>query len=256
MSRSDDHQYVHRVRDETQRYIHDLREENRALRAAVQAAEEECRRLRALADATSVETMQLGRRLEREQAEKERLLRRIAGVEEESRRVSDRYAEVERRNNDLASLYVASYQLHGSVDREEILAAIQEILINLIGTEDFAIFGIGADGRLLRLASFGEREDGVPSDHPQVHEVMASGAIEIDEASAAGDSERLVAVIPLHLAERVTGVIAVRSLLPQKAGTLGELDRELCELLSRQAASAIYCASLDPARFSEAVAAS
>src|SRR4030081_3356899 len=43
------------------------------------------------------------------------------------------------QNNNLASLYVASYQLHSTLDFREVIQIVQEIVINLIGAEAFAI---------------------------------------------------------------------------------------------------------------------
>ena len=43
---------------------------------------------------------------------------RLTAIEEESRDFSARYVEVEQQNTNLANLYVASYQLHGTLDRD------------------------------------------------------------------------------------------------------------------------------------------
>src|ERR1051326_6404126 len=49
---------------------------------------------------------------------------------------SSRYIDVEQQNTNLANLYVATYQLHGTLDRDRVLAAIKEVIINLIGSEE------------------------------------------------------------------------------------------------------------------------
>ena len=51
------------------------------------------------------------------------------------------------------------------------------------------------------------------------------------------------ACVPLKLDDKVTGVIAIFGLLPQKGG-IEELDRELFDLLATQAAFARYCTGL------------
>jgi nitrate/nitrite-specific signal transduction histidine kinase len=53
-------------------------------------------------------------------------------VEEENRDFAKKYIEVEEENNNLANLYVASYQLHSTLDYEEVLRIVLEIIINLI----------------------------------------------------------------------------------------------------------------------------
>src|SRR3990172_4195217 len=60
-------------------------------------------------------------------------------VEEEKKDFANRYVEVEAENNNLANLYVASYQLHSTLDFGECLKIILEIVMNLIGAEEFSI---------------------------------------------------------------------------------------------------------------------
>src|SRR6266508_2851280 len=60
-----------------------------------------------------------------------------AGSEERSKEFADRYVEIEEQNNNLANLYVASYQLHSTLDYKEVVRIVQEIVINLIGAEVF-----------------------------------------------------------------------------------------------------------------------
>src|SRR5436190_21504374 len=81
---------------------------------------------------------------------------RLTAIEEESRDFSARYVEVEQQNTNLANLYVASYQLHGTLDRERVLTAIKEIIINLIGSEELAIWEIDRDfDAMMLIDSFG-----------------------------------------------------------------------------------------------------
>ena len=67
------------------------------------------------------------------------LLGRFRLVEEENKDFANRYVEVEAENNNLANLYVASYQLHSTLDFNESLKIILEIVMNLIGAEEFSI---------------------------------------------------------------------------------------------------------------------
>ena len=67
---------------------------------------------------------------------------------------SSRYVDVEQQNTNLANLYVATYQLHGTLDRDRVLGAIKELIINLIGSEELGIWEINGDALTL-LDSFG-----------------------------------------------------------------------------------------------------
>jgi hypothetical protein len=124
-------EYVRKVQEETQRYSQDLLAENGRLRVRVAGLEAEVARLQDLEG-------------------------RLEAAEEEQQRSSAGYREIERQNANLANLYVASYRLHGTLDRGEVLLAIQEIVINLIGCEEMAIFELEEGDFALRLAaSFG-----------------------------------------------------------------------------------------------------
>jgi len=70
---------------------------------------------------------------------------RLQQVEEENQQFATRYLEIEEENNNLANLYVASYQLHSTLDLDEVLKIIVEIVINLVGAEVFAVYLLDGD---------------------------------------------------------------------------------------------------------------
>jgi nitrate/nitrite-specific signal transduction histidine kinase len=236
--------YVQRVREDTQRYASELLGENERLRAALASLTQENAKLRWQADRARAELGAVG--------DRERLLKDALGrVEEENRRFTSRYVEIEQENSDLANLYVASYRLHGTLDRREVLDVIQEIVTNLVGCEEIAIFETDRDGAAVTLV----HSCGIdPKAHDRVHfgQGLIGQAVDSGEAYVAVDGgpattppeAGLTACIPLKLGDRVTGAIALFRLLPQKAG-LGALDRELLELLGTHAATALYCSGLE-----------
>src|SRR5207244_9227948 len=82
---------------------------------------------------------------------------RYRKVEEENKEFADRYIEIEEQNNNLANLYVASYQLHSTLDYREVIQIVQEIVINLVGAEAFAILLLDEKTNELKtIASEGE----------------------------------------------------------------------------------------------------
>jgi len=173
--------------------------------------------------------------------ENQRLSGRVAAlmgeIDEQCRRFSERYVEIEEQNTKLANLYVASYQLNGTLDRARVIAAIQEIVINLIGCEELGIWELDEHTEALVLAgSFGidpEKWATVPLGSGILGSVAVSGTNYIGDGSP-------VACIPLKLDERVVGAIGVFSLLQQKQG-LEPIDYELFDLLASHAASALFC---------------
>jgi hypothetical protein len=167
----------------------------------------------------------------------------------EKERLAGRYTQVERRSANLANLYVAAYRLHSTLERAEVLAAIQEIVVNLIGCEEVAVFE--REGELERLslvAGQGLAEDmpsAVPFGAGVIGRAAAGGStLVVGPGEAALPHETgITACVPLKVGGRVTGAIAIFRLLGHKAG-LEELDYELFELLGTHAATALVSSRL------------
>jgi GAF domain-containing protein len=154
-------------------------------------------------------------------------------------------AESEAQVANLASLYVAVTSMHGALDRPSVLSSVQEIVTNLIGSEEMAIFETDpARGRLTLLASIGIE----PGPYQEI--LLGEGAIGRAGAtgerlirhkggSLTGDGDAaLTACIPLKVAGRIVGVLAVFRLLPHK-GCLDAIDIDLFDVLAAHAASAL-----------------
>lgn len=168
-------------------------------------------------------------------AENERLRTLVDGLK----------AESEAQVANLASLYVAVTSVHGALDRPSVLSSVQEIVTNLIGSEEMAIFETdAASGRLTLLASMGI--DAGPYQEINFGEGAIGRAAATGERlirqdggslSAEGDAA-LTACIPLKVAGQVVGVLAVFRLLPHK-GRLDSIDIDLFDVLAAHAASAL-----------------
>ena len=226
--------YVMKVRRETQEYIEDLLGENARVREALAALVQE----------------------------KQALQARVAALENRDRgsepcptegpacqRDRERFAEIEQQNANLANLYVASYRLHATLDRDEVVAVILDIIINLVGSEQVAVFELTEDrARLSLLTSCGvdaAKLDGMAIEASgDIRSTIEGGEPIIFEHGNAPDQPRpLSACVPLKLGDRAIGVIAIYELLPQKP-RLEPVDRELFELLATHAATALYCTRL------------
>src|SRR5205823_11571784 len=64
---------------------------------------------------------------------------RLADVESDRRELSTKLAEYEHQVGRLMNLYVATYQLHATLDPAEVQSTIAEIAINLLGAERFVL---------------------------------------------------------------------------------------------------------------------
>ncbi len=166
-------------------------------------------------------------------------------VEAENKDFAQRFVEVEEQNESLANLYVASHRLHSTLDSSEVVECIKEILLNMIGSEDFALFVVDDEsGELVRSGYEGEAGGGPEKGRVALGEgpegVVALGG-EPFFSEPAGEGP--CACVPLKIKERVVGVIAIYTLLSHKKG-LSVLDHKLLELLAGHAASALISSKL------------
>jgi hypothetical protein len=227
--------YVGKVRDEMQAYIRTLLEANDKLRDAVAVLESGnaglTQELRAAHEEAAAR-----------QKHEEELHGKLQEIRSESESFRSQFAELETQSANLANLYVASYQLNGTLDRDAILGAIQEIIINLVGSEEFGVFECDANEAGLRMiSSFAGLSAEVVQSYAGVARVFESGEPWI--AGESVDAAEPLACIPLKLDGRITGLIVIHRLLGHKPA-LDPLDHELFALLGRHAATALYCTAL------------
>jgi len=265
-----DRSYITAVQEELQQYTQGLLRENEKLRAMATTLESAKRRLelevmearvvleqkdelRRAAEAFETERMEMRMQLDRAQHERdeatheiERLRARFEDVEHENETYAAQYHQIEIQSSNLSNLYVASYQLHASVERETVLATIQEIVINLIGSEEVAIFEFIDDAKEFRLASsFGidlSRLKSFKAGSGPIGQRLLGGEVFVND-DVSGGEDKLTACVPLRVGERIIGAILVFRLLEHKQG-LQPVDHELFELLGIHASTALYCANL------------
>jgi nitrate/nitrite-specific signal transduction histidine kinase len=191
-------------------------------------------------------------RIEALEHERAQLLERYEDVSTVSQEFTTRYHEIERENNNLANLYVASFQLHSTMDLREVTQIILEILLNFVGAKTFAIQLVDDERNVVRtLASEGVDKAKLPerplggTQVDKVAEVISRGEPYFDEKRLPlrADLERPAIIVPLRIREKVVGAIVVWDLLQQKT-SLAEVDYELFNLLGAHAASALQGAKL------------
>ena len=182
--------YVHQVREETRSYILELLQANEKLRLRLATLEGEVESGRAEKLDLEVQLTSLRDKQERFTTEHDRLQERITEAEMESQHFSSRFVQVEQRNSDLANLYVASYRLHETVDREEVLTALQEIIVNLVGCESFAILetapGRPGLGVAASMGLDGDRLAELVSGNEEVAQAVRTGEISLAPEGANG----------------------------------------------------------------------
>jgi len=250
----DDKSYLSRAEDFLQlfkkgaEFTQALLKENERLRYRVVQLEETLRDCQLHdADRQSSLVADLQRRIAELEQEKAAILEHIRRVEEENDDFASRYVEVEEANNMLANLYIASFQLHATLDFQEVLQNIVEIVINLIGAEEFAVLLLDdKSGRLEAVAGEGVDLGEVPK--------VAVGEGIIGAAVAAGENICVATIeagrrdlhapmvcIPLKIKDAAVGAIVIYKLLVHKR-QFTSVDHELFALLAGHAATAI-CSS-------------
>lgn len=199
---------------------------------------------------TNRELAALREQLEEERRQGAHLREQLAAAEQHHRRLAEQNARLERHEWHLANLCAAGHRLRESLDRQDVLLGIQEIVNALIGSEQLALFELTPDGSALSL-TLASGVEAAPLQRVLPGEGRIGRAVltrqtyvaEQEDVPAAPREAGLTACVPLLLADRPYGVLAIFELLPQKQ-SLDATDLELFEMLSRQAATALYCSLL------------
>jgi GAF domain-containing protein len=228
-------------------FTQELVNENSKLRLRIAELEQESTKLRTqLASDDAIR--ELLKKIEGLEKEKKKLLSRFEQAEAQSSKWVDQYAEVEGELANFANLYVASYQLHASLSFRTTLRQIRELLEQLVGASQFAVYLQKSDGRtLVPIVTEGidkARSVVIDPDDGGIGEVFSTGVPQIERGILDGGSlENPVALVPIKMEDKVVGVFAIFATLEQKPRFL-PVDFELFKLLGAHAAEALVCARL------------
>lgn len=231
-------------------FTEELLRENERLRFRISGLQREIEQAATQGPAAgSPAAAQLHERVRALEKERDELLGRFRRVEEMNRSVAARYEEIDAQNNHLANLYVASYQLHATLNFSEVLDTVKEILINLIGAEAFGIFWVDERHHHLKTEASQGMGTSVPDrirpDRGPLQRAAAGESYYADPLPdpAGVDAAHPIACVPLRIGTRVIGVIAIYRLLTQKE-RFEPLDFELFTLLAGHAATALFSSKL------------
>ena len=230
--------FVQKLTASAQKHAEELFEQNERLKSLVASLEEKQTQI-------TGELSSLREERDALRAERGKLKHVLDEALAQNRRDIERSALVEQQCTSLANLYVATFKLHGSLERSEVLSAISEIVVNLVGCENFGVFE--RSGAQLKL--IGE----FPTHPSPIREVSAESGYVADIFTTNGPwvagrdplpasavPQDVTAVIPLRLRSELTGAIVLFTLLPQKGGSFGDVDLELMDLLTAHAATALF----------------
>ncbi len=174
----------------------------------------------------------------------EELERTLESALRDQQELSEQLVDAENLAGKLMSLYVATYQLHVSLDPVQVQDAIAEIAKDLLGASSFALLikddvESGCEVALSQGVRDGSRFQGKHylGGDAMVDATLADGVLRLEQS---GDTEALAAV-PLRVEEAIVGALVILRLLDHKATPLSE-DRDILDLLAAHAASALFAA--------------
>jgi hypothetical protein len=131
-----------------------------------------------------------------------------------------------QRTGELVKLVVAFRCLLEPMDAATALRNIEEILINVIGTEDFSVMLRTDQAAMQAVAGMGPVHADARATPPTMAEVTETG----------------FRVIPMYIADNVVGAIIIRELLPHRDG-LNASDDQVLSLVSQFGACAVMAAA-------------
>jgi hypothetical protein len=173
---------------------------------------------------------------------------RLQAAEADMRELAGRLVKSEHQAERLMNLYVATYQLHATLDPEAVRSTIAEIAINLLGAEKFVLLLQREDGQGYEVAL----AHGLDPDYDRfwIGPVYRGGDAMVDETLRGGnlllgpiEGSAALAAVPLRIQEHLVGAVVLLKLLDHKPKLRTE-DRDLLDLLSAHAASALFGAHL------------
>ena len=168
--------------------------------------------------------------LEFSRNERATLEARLNALQSGTQDAESRIAELTKQCRELRSLLASATRLLAVNTREEAFLAVQDIVANVIGSEEFVLFEMNADGTAMHATAWCgvNRSEGAPVTVGEglVGQVAMTGAARTSPDIESG----ITACIPLRAEGKVNGVLAIYSLLPQKL-QLQQWDFQVLRLL-------------------------
>jgi GAF domain-containing protein len=162
--------------------------------------------------------------------------------------LASRLVDSEHQGGRLMNLYVATYQLHATLDPAEVQATIAEIAINLLGAEQFVLLLRRDEGEGCEISLIeGQVETSSPhyggetylGGDPMVDTTLKDGVLRLGPTAESA----ALAAVPLRVQNEIVGALVLLKLFDHKPILRAE-DRDLLDLLSAHAASALFAARL------------
>ena len=178
--------------------------------------------------------------------ELEALQARLMDAESDLKDITSQLVEAERQRDRIMNLYVATSELHSTLDIREVKATIAEIATDLLGADRYALLVRRLESQDCEVA-LARKTVGIAGDRfageryrggdPMVDAALKDGRLR----TGPEDGSEAVAVVPLNVKGAVVGALVILRLLDHKPSLTVE-DRELLDLIAAHAASALFAA--------------
>lgn len=172
------------------------------------------------------------------------------GVKDSAHRVREmeklkaQYLGSEKQNSNLINFTVAVERLHSTFSYVEVVNVVKEIIVNLIGAEEFGIYVIDKQNHQLTMITHrGFKGTSMKIDDPVSRLVCKTSQPWIAGRGETRDDNGAMACVPLQMENEVLGLIVLYKLFVQKE-RFDERDFDLFELMGNHASAAIYSAKL------------
>ena len=184
--------------------------------------------------------------------ENNRLRAELASLQADNARLrtevtADTLRDLETELNDLANVYIASHQLHADLSLRRVVRHLKDTIEQLVGAEAFVIYVLEPETRRVVPLGWEELEEGevhpIPLGQGPIGEACLTGIALVRDDMRRGSLEDPVAIIPLMVAGRPVGAVAIARMLEQKAGW-APVDRELFKLVGAHGGTALLAANL------------
>lgn len=169
--------------------------------------------------------------------------KRTTELEANLREVEEVLIRTEHQAAQLAGLYVATYQLHASLDTADVLSAVADIAVNLLGSEAFSIWVRTEEGQLIRAP-----ESSSDAETIELAQRYTGGDSLFDACLTAAKPQfgpctgsNYMAAVPFVAHGEVVGLLMVQRFLPHKQAFTSQ-DCEMLDLMAAHTASALLAA--------------
>lgn len=181
--------------------------------------------------------------------ERARLRGEVARLERHVSMLSTEVATADQKVSDLEKLQFAARRLESCADRAAVLAALQDTLVTIVGSDDFVVLALDEEGRTM-WPILGVGANGTACGPLLVSDALVSSALETGKCRIAGPRRmgelprgEPLASVPLLSWPHTVGALVLFTLVAQRS-SLRPVDVELLEYLSSHAATALQLADL------------